>query len=397
MRNITGSPVEGGDFFDRQDDLERFFRELRNDGHLLLISPRRVGKTSFILRLCEHCRSQDWSATFFNVEACNDELDFAKELVEALRETGVEAGWLPRLADCLHRIRRSLGPMKVGIGVDVELHEIPELEDTTLSQLLESILAKIEAGQKTVLVAVDELPEMLLAIARQEHGAERVERLLHWLRRARQTIRHRVRWLFLGSIGLDTFVDDRNLRKTINDLMPMPLGAFSADVADDFLRHLADDNGLEIDRDVRQHVVERIGWPLPYHLQLAVHALIDLECRQVSKEDVERAVEHLLRPESFCHFDTWRQRLKDQLSVADARAAFAILKFLCQHPEGRTRAEILDALMAGRPAADVTQVDDQIGGLLVLLQRDGYLIEQDGNYAFRSFLLREFWYRRDVR
>jgi hypothetical protein len=31
-----------------------------------------------------------------------------------------------------------------------------------------------------------------------------------------------------------------------------------------------------------------------------------------------------------------------------------------------------------------------------MLQRDGYLLEEHGRYAFRSFLLREYWYRREV-
>jgi len=30
-------------------------------------------------------------------------------------------------------------------------------------------------------------------------------------------------------------------------------------------------------------------------------------------------------------------------------------------------------------------------------QRDGYLLESAGRYAFRSFLLREYWHRREVR
>src|SRR3989304_3396100 len=90
-------------------------------------------------------------------------------------------------------------------------------------------------GGKPVLLAIDEMPELLLALARDEHGAERVSRLLHWLRALRQTHRHNVRWIFLGSIGLDSFVDDRNLRKAINDLTPLTLEALDAEEAARFL------------------------------------------------------------------------------------------------------------------------------------------------------------------
>ena len=55
-----------------------------------------------------------------------------------------------------------------------------------------------------MLLAIDELPELLLAVGKDERGNQRVSRLLHWLRALRQTYRQHVRWILLGSIGLDT-------------------------------------------------------------------------------------------------------------------------------------------------------------------------------------------------
>ena len=54
---------------------------------------------------------------------------------------------------------------------------------------------------------------------------------------------------------------------------------------------------------------------------------------------------------------------------------------------------ILAVLMA-KPSADLDKVEEQLSRLLIVLQRDGYLLESDGRYAFRSFLLREYWHRR---
>lgn len=90
-----------------------------------------------------------------------------------------------------------------------------------------------------MLLAIDEIPELLLALGRQEQGMERVNRLLHWLRALRQTYRKHVRWIFLGSIGLDSFVDDRNLRKTINDLTGLHLEALGVKEANQFLARLS--------------------------------------------------------------------------------------------------------------------------------------------------------------
>jgi hypothetical protein len=53
--------------------------------------------------------------------------------------------------------------------------------------------------------------------------------------------------------------------------------------------------------------------------------------------------------------------------------------------------------MSTRSAADPAVIEDQLSRLLLMLQRDGYLLENQGSYAFRSFLLREYWHRREVR
>jgi len=63
----------------------------------------------------------------------------------------------------------------------------------------------------------------------------------------------------------------------------------------------------------------------------------------------------------------------------------------------RKRAQVLNALMSTRETSDPAVVEDQVARLLLMLQRDGYLLESAGRYAFRSFLLREYWHRREVR
>ena len=79
-----------------------------------------------------------------------------------------------------------------------------------------------------------------------------------------------------------------------------------------------------------------------------------------------------------------------------AAAAKAILNHLCQHTQGRTRQQCLNALMKKRPTADPHAVEEELARLLQLLQRDGYLLESHGRYAFRSFLLRDYWHRRYI-
>ncbi|MFO1483367.1 MAG: hypothetical protein U1F71_08430 [Verrucomicrobiaceae bacterium] len=398
MRNITGSPVEHDDFFDRPRDLARLHRELANSANLLLTAPRRVGKTSLVLRLCELERQAGRSAVFMNVEGCHDELAFAEKLVDTLNESGLHPETLSRVSLLFRKARQAFSGMKVGaVGVDMEMGSAEDPDHSTLGRALESIFRKIESSGTKLLLAIDEMPELLLAMSRQDHGTERVSRLLHWLRALRQTHRQHVRWIFLGSIGLDSFVDDRNLRKTINDLTGLNLDALTPEEADVFLARLGESNGLPLAAEQRALIIQHVGWPLPHHMQIVFHALVDAGARQADAAAVEAAFAHLLRPESLSQFDTWRQRLDEQFSQSDATAAKDALRHLCQHANGRTRAQVLNALMSTRQAADPATIEEQLARLLLMLQRDGYLLESKGCYTFRSFLLREYWHRREVR
>lgn len=398
MRNITGSPVENRDFFDRPRDVARLQRELANGANLLLTAPRRVGKTSLVLRLCELERAAGRSAVFLNVEGCHDELAFAERLVDGLSEEGLHPEALSRVSLVFRKARQAFSGMKVGAaGVDMEMGSAEDSDHSTLGRALESIFRRIEKDGKPVLLAIDEIPELLLALGREERGTERVSRLLHWLRALRQTYRHQVRWIFLGSIGLDSFVDDRNLRKTINDLTGLSLEALDPDEADRFLAELGASNDLPLTDEQRARIIKRVGWPLPHHLQIVFHALVDSGTTKADAAAVDAAFEHLLQPSNLSQFDTWRQRLDEQFGQSDATAAKDALRHLCQHVNGRSRAQVLNALMATRGAADAAVVDDQLARLLQMLLRDGYLLESKGRYAFRSFLLREYWLRREVR
>jgi hypothetical protein len=398
MRNVTGSPVENDDFFDRPRDIRRLQRELANGANMLLTAPRRVGKTSLALRLCELERQAGRCAVFMNVEGCHDELAFAEKLVDGLSESGLHPEPLSRVSLLFRKARQALSGLRIGAaGVDLEMGSTEDPDHSTLGRAVESIFRKIDAGGQPLLLVIDEMPELLLALSRDEHGTERVSRLLHWLRALRQTHRKNVRWIFLGSIGLDSFVDDRNLRKAINDLTPSNLEALDIAEADRFLTQLGESNGLPLSAEQRALIIDRVGWPLPHHLQIVFHALVDSGTAAVDGAAVDAAFAHLLLPNSISQFDTWRQRLLEQFNQSDASAALDTLRHLCQHAGGRKRAQLLNALMTKRKNADPAAVEDQLARLLLMLRRDGYLLEHAGSYAFRSFLLREYWHRREVR
>jgi AAA+ ATPase superfamily predicted ATPase len=167
VRNVTGSPAENEDFFDRPRDLSRLQREIDNGANILLTAPRRVGKTSVALRLCEIERQAGRCAVFMNVEGCHDELAFAEKLIDGLTQSGLHPEPLSRISLLFRKARQALTGFKVGAaGVDLEMGSADDPDHSTLGRAVESIIRKIEIGGQRLLLVIDEMPELLLAMVK---------------------------------------------------------------------------------------------------------------------------------------------------------------------------------------------------------------------------------------
>ncbi len=137
-------------------------------------------------------------------------------------------------------------------GVGVELDGATADDWLRLGDALAGALDRQDARW---MLMVDELPLFVLLLLREDDSGRRARDFLTWLRNLRQTpgARQQVRWLFAGSIGLDTVTARVGLGDTINDLHLHHLGPFSPDVADRFLAALSATHDFPLGAEVRRH------------------------------------------------------------------------------------------------------------------------------------------------
>ena len=83
MDNIAGSPVEGENFYGREKVVAHL-REILNNDDILLLGPRRIGKTSTARAVMAAVRNEGWRAIEINVAACRNERDFLDKLESKL-------------------------------------------------------------------------------------------------------------------------------------------------------------------------------------------------------------------------------------------------------------------------------------------------------------------------
>ena len=100
MQNITGLPVVGDDLYGRGYELRTLWERLEHGEHVLLLAPRRVGKTSLMLELRRQPRP-NWHVIYVDVEGAADAADlFADILAQLASHPNVSARHRehPRLA-----------------------------------------------------------------------------------------------------------------------------------------------------------------------------------------------------------------------------------------------------------------------------------------------------------
>lgn len=382
LNNVLGRPVVGNDFFDRERDLARIWRRLGNDS-ILLLAPRRVGKTSLLHRVEQTAEQHGVRAVYVSAADRNREIDFIIKLYEAIGrlESGGKAvgAALRRLGRRLPRLRKiEIAKVFTAEFADASANEWQELGDALLRVLRET-------EQRWVFL-IDELPLFVLTLL--GHGRERTRAFLNWLRESRidPAAGLSVKWLLAGSIGLDTVAARERLGDTINDLAIESLGPFSREDADLFLQELAKSHGLVLEEAVRLHILDRIGWLIPYHLQLVFSVLVDLGVQHPTIADTERAYRGMLEPARKAHFDWWVQRLHEELGKLDADHALELLAAVARVEEGASRSVLTETLRA-RGVSE----ERHHRFLLDALENDGYLVVDEGRHVFRSPLLRDYW------
>lgn len=385
LRGRTGSPVEGADFYGREKELAYVWERLEKGNNFILPSPRRVGKTSFAKKLLEKAGEAGWETLEINLEASHAELDFVNIFIDGLKEFS----WWERTKERgneLLRILQSLKP-KVKLG-PAEFG----LEWNAQKSDIYSRVKKLLNHEQPTLIFFDELTVLLDALMRKPGGQDTVETFLHWLRSLRQVSGSKIRWIFCSSVGIENFTFVYQLGSTINDLTNYHLRSFDWDTAIGLLMALEEDAGVELNESIRKQLLDKISYLLPYFIQIVFEKLVSIhkiEGMPISEKLVERAYQEII---DEAYLNTWIERINQQYGNHQADA-FRLLKYLCQRKEGVNRSGLLEAIQYN----DEDDSEEHFSTLIYMLRNDGYLIEEDHLYYFRSPLLRDFWYNRYVK
>ena len=158
---IFGVATSGENFTDRKNETKRLLLNFQQGINTILISPRRIGKTSLVRKVCELAQSDDLKIVYLDIFSCRSDREFYDAFATAiLRQTSSK---LEEWIDNAKRFLSHITP-KFSIGTDpmtdfsVSLELNTKSEDVTdILQLPEKIA--LDKGIKIV-VCIDEFQQI---------------------------------------------------------------------------------------------------------------------------------------------------------------------------------------------------------------------------------------------
>lgn len=396
-RILAGGVPEPDELVGRDHTIRFIWDQLRGN-NILLVAPRRFGKTGVMNHLLKRTEP-GYVAVYLDVEDVHDPEVFCSNLIAALLEhdklraivNGAKA--LPK--KFLEFVRSQVGTVKTE-GFEIGLREVVPRDEW--SSITRALLVEMEKAEGTVLFILDEFPQLIENVARK-HGDEAARVFLQWFRSLRmrqKDVLRRYRFVLGGSTSIDLTLRRLDVPDKLNDFCRVPIEALTREHAETLLDALALASGLHFTADGRAAVFELIAPPVPYFLQLFVSQIKleeKLKDKELGKEDVTDLYHRrVLGPTCRAYFDYYRQRLK-RYGEKGQRAALAVLQEVAHAPTGRVSDSALYDVY--RRARGKGATSFEFSEIMADLESDFYLLLdlKTNEYGFLLQVMRDWWKR----
>ncbi len=374
-------------FWDREREVAELAAYLRDGQSMLVIGPRRVGKTSVVRRVLDELRPSH-TVVFIDVEQhANPAAMFAALAAEASRE----AGFWPRL---IGRLGKRLGVAADRVGsVDLGVLKV-ELQAAMAAVWQDdarSVIASLAEGDQPAVVAVDELPLLVDRVLRDDPAGAEV--FLGVLRGMAEEFRN-VRWLVSGSIGLEPVLHRAGLTGTVTHLRSYPIDAWDEPTTAGAAAALGRAAGLDLAGGAAAAVHQQLGLGVPYHVQLLMDEVRRDAARRadsaVTADDVARVYGGpFLSSAVRAHLLHLESRLDKVLGEGDA---LRLARDLLTQAAVADRLTADDAMLLARDLVeDGADRPALLRHVLEILENDAYLSRDDNGWSYRSRVVRDWW------
>ncbi len=290
-------------FCDREDQLNRLISCAHSHTNVLLHSPRRCGKTSLALRTQALLRKEGHVTVYsqlFGVDSVADVVQrMARDVLGAVHARASLLDKGRRFLKTFRSLRPVLKPVEDGMTVGVEMTREDPLD--LLDRLWLDFGEFVATSGYSVNVVLDEFQE----ITRLKETGQ-IEGIMRGRIQGIQAS-----FFFLGSrrgILLGLFSDRK--RPFYQSALPMHLGPLPLQDAVEFLETQFFQAGKKCPKEVGMMIAENSACH-PYYMQSLAREVFEISGPQVTEQDVERALAHVLDTERYV-FEAMLAKLSTQ-------------------------------------------------------------------------------------
>lgn len=378
--NRLPAVVTGSDFFDREDIIQKLWKQIEKGQNVLLCGPRRYGKTSIMFEIASEAAEHGFRPIVIDLESIFSPQEFlAKVQVEVEFPDWSEEE-------------------KFQKAVEIE-DQLNQLWTDQGTRLFKKILGKKE---KLVFI-LDECPYMLDSFLGKdtedgrdvnEIDRENTNRFVKWFRKQRDLTKKHCVFLLAGSINLKPYLKDNSLNKDIfDDCKEVRVSLFDSKTVQNYIESLLLGQGIHISDEIIHELVRLATPGIPYFIQIVMNHVVSLyrENSQFSVEDLMKTYwEKIIGSEGRRLFDTFERHFKRY--GRRKPGAVGILKELSKAGEkGLARRDIEKIYTVSSDLAGKSEFDI----ILRYLEYDFYIekIKKTNRYRFSNPMLKDYWYK----
>ena len=398
LKRAHGNWVEGDRFWNREKELALFVESLEEGANLLLVAPRRIGKTS-LMREAARRMQERFICLQVDLQKAHSAADAVVALSIATRPH--DSLWVKTkglFANILNRTTEYVDSL-----------QFEDLTVTLRSGLTEGdwqakgdrLFATLATAEKPVVIFFDEVAILVNRLLKGDDYRVTPERrqltdaFMSWLRQNSIDHKGEVRLVVTGSIGIEPILRQVGLSATLNAFEPFDLGPWNAATAQACVQALANEYGLTFPPQALDAVTDRLGCCIPHHVQMFfdnIYRACKLrDLGEVSEELVEEVyATKMIGLRGHAELSHLEERLKLVLGVELYPLALDLLTETAV--TGHLALQAIQILCRQHTIEDETRTpEDTRREILGVLEYDGYLSRRGDSYTFTSNLLRDWW------
>lgn len=289
-----GDPVEG-DYYLPRPELENFVSQfLRNRIHVVLIGPRRFGKTSFLLNLLHKLSVQSHPHIFVDIFNITSHRDFLHQMLRAMKGK-------PGLIDTLKSLFASIAKIRPKVTTQIDAATgYPSFDftlDSALSsevdvkELIQDVFSGLNKLGNGLIFAIDEFQK----ITEIDDGG--------WLEATLRT--------YMQQLKNTAFIFTGSRRSVIYDMLnnpsrplykfcqPIEFPAFGDEFTEWVLKRFKD-VGIKCNYEAIQHL-RKIVQDTPNYVQMVCFHLVALGKNNITIEEINNALKIVVRQNAYAY------------------------------------------------------------------------------------------------